>query len=125
MNSRMRGQLHLVAIQTRPTRGIIAIKAVEELLIPMVLPNKPKANLGGVAGELGGPASHKWKLTPSTSSEKGRRWQDARSDAPSYLANPDRHGGGGSRAPTQPEAERVVHLSVAIIELCRAGGCLN
>ncbi|WP_148286372.1 hypothetical protein [Microbacterium sp. B19] len=100
-----------------------AIKAVEELLIPMVLPNKPKANLGGVAGELGGPASHKWKLTPSTSSEKVDDGKTLEAMLRLIWPNPDRHGGGvDRRAPTQPEAERVVHLSVAIIELCRAGG---
>jgi len=38
-----------------------AIKAVEALLIPLVCPNKQKANLGGVAGDLKS-APHAWEL---------------------------------------------------------------
>jgi hypothetical protein len=99
-----------------------AIKAVEELLIPIVLPNKPKANLGGVAGELGA-ASHKWRLVPSTSSDKIDDGKTVEAMLRLIGPNPDRHGGGvDRRPPTQAEAERAVHLAVAIIQLCRAGG---
>jgi hypothetical protein len=56
---------------------------VEELLIPIVIPNKLKANLGGVAGE--------------------------------FKANPR----SGRLTCQQSEAEAVVHMAIAIIELCR------
>jgi hypothetical protein len=99
-----------------------AIKAVEELLIPMVLRGATKPNLGGVAGQLEA-ASHKWELTPTTSSQT---IDDAKTLAAMIRLiwpNPDRHGGGPHRrAPEQPEAERVVHLAVAIVQLCRASG---
>lgn len=99
-----------------------SIKAVEELLVPMVLPGVAKPNLGGVAGQLQS-ASHKWKLVPTTSS---KTLDDARTLAAMVRLiwpNPDRHGGAAERRPpTEMEAQRVVHLAVAIVQLCRAGG---
>ncbi|MFJ3395279.1 hypothetical protein [Leifsonia aquatica] len=100
-----------------------AIKAVEELLIPIVLPNKPKANLGGVAGELGGQASHKWRLVTSTSSSQLDDGKTIEAMLRVIWPNPDRHGGGTERRkPTQQEAERIVHLAIAIVQVCRDGG---
>ncbi|NGN85181.1 hypothetical protein [Arthrobacter silviterrae] len=97
-----------------------AIKAVEEVLIPIVLPKVPKPNLGGVAGELEA-SSTKWHLELASS---------VNNDSVDTLSrmlrliwpNPDRHGGGlARRTPSQSEAESAVHLAIAIIEICRNG----
>lgn len=97
-----------------------AIKALEELLIPIVVPGKPKSNLGTVAGELAN-SSHKWHIDLDSSGSR-----DAAETLSDMLRlvwpNPDRHGGGADRrAPSQEEAESAVHLSVAIVEMCRDG----
>lgn len=99
-----------------------AIKAVEELLIPLVIPAVAKPNLGGVAGELHG-AAEKWHLAPSTSSTTFNDGLTIEAMLRLIWPNPDRHGGGAHRRPpTQAEAEAVVHLAVAIVQLCRDGG---
>ena len=99
-----------------------AIKAVEELLIPIVLPAIAKPNLGGVAGELQS-SSHKWKLVPTTSSTSLDDGRTIAAMLRMIWPNPDRHGGGvDRRPPVQEEAESVVHLAVAIVQMCRDGG---
>ena len=99
-----------------------SIKAVEELLIPIVLPGVAKPNLGGVAGQLRS-APHKWQLTPTTSSTSLNDALTLEGMLRMLWPNPDRHGGTAARrSPTQREAERVVHLAVAISQLCRDGG---
>jgi hypothetical protein len=99
-----------------------AIKAVEELLIPLVLPGVAKPNLGGVAGELRA-ASIKWHLEIASSSTTLDDGRTVEAMIRLIWPNPDRHGGGNARrAPSQAEAERVVHLAVAIVQLCRDGG---
>jgi hypothetical protein len=81
-----------------------SIKALEELLIPVVLPEVAKPNLGGVAGQLEA-ASHKWKLAPSTSSQTLDDGKTLAAMIRVIWPNPDRHGGGAERrAPGQPEA---------------------
>ena len=94
-----------------------AIKAVEEVLIPLVAPNQQKANLGHVAGQL--------KSTPSKWSF-GLPANDSRSNGETLEGmirhiwpNPDRHGGATKRAPSQDEVEAVLQVSIAIVELCR------
>lgn len=97
-----------------------AIKAVEEVLIPIVLPKVPKPNLGGVAGELEA-SSAKWRLELASSGKNNS--VDTLSNMLRLIwPNPDRHGGGQTRrTPSQNEAECAVHLAIAIIELCRNG----
>lgn len=97
-----------------------AIKAVEEVLIPVVLPGVAKPNLGGVAGELISSAP-KWNLPLRPSGN--RNTGETLSDMLRFIwPNPDRHGGGnGRRTPTQEEAEATVHLAVAIVQMCRDG----
>ncbi|WP_346115222.1 hypothetical protein [Nonomuraea maheshkhaliensis] len=94
-----------------------AIKAIEELLIPIVIPNKSKANLGGVAGELKANPS-KWSFSLPANDVRGNG-ETLEGMIRHLWPNPDRHGGGAKRSPTQGEAEAVVHMAIAIIELCR------
>lgn len=98
-----------------------AIKAVEELLIPIVISGVSKPNLGGVAGELHA-ASHKWNLVPPTASSTLDDGKTLEAMIRLMWPNPDRHGGGATRrTPGQEEAEHVVHLAIAIVQLCRGG----
>jgi hypothetical protein len=94
-----------------------AIKAVEDLLIPVVIPGKSKPNLGGVAGEL--KANHSnWELGMPANGDL-----DAVQTVESLIRllwpNPDRHGGSTKRPPTQQEAENAVHIAVLLVNLCR------
>jgi hypothetical protein len=96
-----------------------SIKAVEAILIPIVVPAKGKATLSDVVGMLDNQGS-RWKL-----SLHGH--DDSQSVAPlvSMLRlmwpNPDRHGGENSRTPSLVEAQAVVHLAVALVQWARAG----
>jgi hypothetical protein len=102
-----------------------AIKAVEELLIPLVIPEVAKPNLGGVAGELRA-SSSKWRLVPSTASSTLDDGKSLEALIRFIWPNPDRHGGGANRrTPNQDEAERVVHIAVAIVQICRNGGLVK
>jgi hypothetical protein len=94
-----------------------AIKAVEELLIPIVVPSEPKANLGGVAGQLkANPSKWSFGLPANGARNNGETLEGM---IRHIWPNPDRHGGATKRAPTQAEAEAVLQLAIAIIELCR------
>ncbi|MFC5823644.1 hypothetical protein [Nonomuraea insulae] len=90
---------------------------MEELLIPIVIPNKLKANLGGVAGELKANPS-KWSFNLPANDARGNG-ETLEGMIRHLWPNPDRHGGGAKRSPTQSEAEAVVQMAIAIIELCR------
>lgn len=94
-----------------------AIKAVEEVLIPLVVPKQDKANLGHVTGQL--------KANPSNWSF-GLPENDVRTNGETLEGmirhiwpNPDRHGGAERRTPTQDETEAVLQIAVTIIKLCR------
>lgn len=97
-----------------------AIKAVEEVMIPVVVPNKAKATLGDVLGQLkANPGG--WSLVLNTS---GPTDSVETLEAMSRLMwpNPDRHDGGQtSRTPSLPEAEAVVQLAVLVVQWARAG----
>jgi hypothetical protein len=94
-----------------------AIKAVEDLLLPVVIPGVVKGNLGGVAGELKA-NPHKW--TFGMPGNAGRHNAETLEGLLRHIwPNPDRHGGGTKRAPTAAEAEGVVRIAVLIVGLCR------
>jgi hypothetical protein len=94
-----------------------AIKAVEELLIPLVVPKVAKANLGSVAGEIGANPT-KWDF--GLESNAGRTNGETLEGLLRLIwPNPDRHGGASKRAPTQDEAEAAVAVAVLIVNLCR------
>lgn len=94
-----------------------AIKAVEDLLIPIVVPKIPKANLGTVAGEIKA-NSTRWNL--GLPENGGRTNGDVLEGMLRLIwPNPDRHGGAAKRAPTSDESEAAVLTAIAIVGLCR------
>jgi hypothetical protein len=96
-----------------------AIKAVEEILIPIVCPRKDKANLGDVAGSLKA-QPERWKLLlqsngPISSVETMEAMLRL------LWPNPDRHGGAKRRTPELAEAQAAVQLAVTIVQWARTG----
>jgi hypothetical protein len=94
-----------------------AIKAVEAVLIPVVVPNQDKAQLGHVLGQLKDHGDQ-WKFllaAQQNSTPIGTLVGMLQLMWP----NPDRHGGTGSRVPTLPEAQAVVHLAITIVQWVR------
>ncbi len=97
-----------------------AIKAVECVLIPIVVPRKSKPNLGDVIGQLRG-QPHLWKL--------GIRGQNRDHSVEPLVAaltllwpDPNRHGSPRPEAPATPEEERaLVNLAVAIVQWAKDG----
>lgn len=94
-----------------------AIKAAEEVTIPLVIPKVPKANLGGVAGELkANPTLWTFDLPANGDRNNGELLEGL---IRHIWPNPDRHGGASKRQPTQSEAEAAVQVAVTIVNLCR------
>jgi hypothetical protein len=98
-----------------------AIKAVEDVLIPEMMPNNTKATLGTVIGELAGQNGAQWRMVlPGNNQDH---------DVAHLVAmlrliwpNHDRHGGSTpKRAPSEQEARAVVTLAATIVQLCREG----
>lgn len=101
-----------------------AIKALEDVLIPAVIPNQTKANLGGVIGTL---------------DKQGEAWQlclpgnDLSGDVAPLVSmlrlvwpNHDRHGGSGDkRSPSLQEARAVVTLAATIVQWHREGWAVS
>jgi hypothetical protein len=97
-----------------------AIKAVELALWPIVTPNNNKANLGTIAGQLGGqPELFAFRL--ATSSNRATNVETLVQMLRLLWPNPDRHGTGERRTPELEEAENVVQLAVLIVGWCRSG----
>ncbi|MGH8512435.1 MAG: hypothetical protein ACREV8_00495 [Gammaproteobacteria bacterium] len=94
-----------------------AIKAVEDVLIPIVTPKMSKANLGSVAGEL---AAHpeKWDFDLPANGSRGNG-ETLEGLVRHIWPNPDRHGGAAKRQPTPAEAEAAVQVAVLVVLLCR------
>lgn len=96
-----------------------SIKAVETMLIGIVIPAKAKATLGDVIGILNS-QGQLWRLAL-------QGYDRSESVAPLVSTlrlmwpNPDRHGGQGSRQPSLVEAQAVVHLAVTIVQWARSG----
>jgi hypothetical protein len=101
-----------------------AIKAVESILCPIVIPNVAKPTLGQVLGQLhgnNGSNHHLWKLgMPGPG--------DQYSIEPLIhmlrliWPNPDRHGHPTQqRTPTLTEARGVTHLAVTVVQWARDG----
>lgn len=96
-----------------------AVKAVEAVLIPLVVPKQDKPHLGHVLGVLHGQEDQfELALTP----------QQGISSIETLVAmlrliypNPDRHTGPNNRVPTLAEAQAVVHLAVTIVQWARDG----
>lgn len=98
-----------------------AIKAVEDVLIPAMMPNHGNATLGNVVGELAGQNSSQWKMVLPGN--------DQTHDVAHLVAmlrlmwpNHDRHGGATpKRTPSEPEARAVVTLAATIVQWHREG----
>lgn len=98
-----------------------AVRAVEQVACPLVLPRNPKATLGTVISHL---------------RDAGQRWSFALVDKDDactveplvvmverlWSGQVSRHGGGrNSRDQTQREAEAAVHLAVVLVQWLTAG----
>lgn len=94
-----------------------AIKAVEELLAPIIIPSDPKATLGAILSAIAAKPS-KWTYGMDDGGTKDEM-MTLHAMLGLMWPNPDRHGGNQKRTPRQDEAERVVQLAVTIVNLCR------
>lgn len=100
-----------------------AIKAVEEVLIHVVVPNKAKATLGDVIGALGSQSSCWRSIYPQA--DKGNDVQGVVAMLRQIWPNPDRHGTTTQRTPTLDEARAVVTLAAAIVQIAHTGGLVE
>lgn len=101
-----------------------AIKAVEDALIPVVVPRQGKANLGHVLGALRGQGQQWRSVYPQA--DKDHNVQGLVAMLEQIWPNPDRHGGGGGkRPPTLAEARAVVVIAAAVVQLARSGDLVS
>ncbi len=95
-----------------------AVVALEHLFIDLVVPNKPRSNLGTALGELKANSGNKWR-----SIFPGRELNNSVTPVVGALEavwpNSNRHGGGSGRPPTAAEARSVVAIAVALVQAHR------
>lgn len=96
-----------------------AIKAVESVLAPIVIPANPKATLGTIIKAIED-KPQKWTLVVQ-SSEQTTGVETLAAMLRLMWPNPDRHAGANHRTPSQSEAAAVVQLAVVIVQWCRDG----
>lgn len=98
-----------------------AIKALEEVLVREVVPNKSKATLANVIGELDARNGVVWKMFFSKSNAD-YDIEPLVSILRMVWPNPDRHGGSSDkRVPSEHEARAVVSLAATILQWHRDG----
>jgi hypothetical protein len=95
-----------------------AIKAVELALWQIVTPDKPTSTLGLIIARLQQQAG-RFELRLQTSSKETSNVEALVQMLRLMWPNPDRHGTGARRTPTQAEAQNVVHLAVLIVNWAR------
>lgn len=96
-----------------------SIKAVEALLISIVVPTQDKPHLGHVLGQLDRQDGH-WQLLLTT--QQGITPMETLVGMLRLIyPNPDRHPGPERRVPTLEEAQAAVHLAVTIVQWARSG----
>lgn len=103
-----------------------AIKAVEHIYVPLVVPSLANMNRGGLAhviGELKDEKAAGWTTPIGVDPADPDQGVGLIRDMLRALKwNPDRHGGGSSfRPPDQAEAETLVHLAVTLVQWGRQG----
>ncbi len=91
-----------------------SIKAVEALLIPLVVPNKARANLGDALGQMKA-NSERFRFGPVAGAESIEQVLRL------LWPNPDRHAGVERRVPSIEEARGIVHLAIAVVQWMRDG----
>lgn len=97
-----------------------AIKAVEEVLIPVGVPDKARATLGDVLRQL--TANPGGYVVEAQSSGPIGSVETLEAMLRLMWPNPDRHGGGQvGRTPSLPEAEAVLQLAVLVAQWARTG----
>lgn len=94
-----------------------AIKAVETVLAPLVIPGNPKATLGAMISALEAKPS-KWEFVLAGDLGSVEAFTEM---CRLIWPNPDRHGGNASRPPTLAEATAAVQQAVLLVQLCRDG----
>ena len=101
-----------------------AIKAVEAILLPIVVPDQDQAQIGHVVGDLG-TKSHMWDvglLFNQTAAPKTPPLQPVEvlvGMLRLIYPNPDRHVGKDHRTPTPEEARMVVQLAITVVQWVR------
>ncbi|MEV0878254.1 hypothetical protein AB0I85_10540 [Micromonospora echinofusca] len=96
-----------------------AIKAVEAILAPIVVPAQDKPQIGHVLGQLRS-QGERWRLVvPGPQQDHGV--EPLVVMLQTIWPNPDRHAAGSPRTPSLAEAQAVLHLAVTIVQWSRAG----
>jgi len=96
-----------------------SIKAVEAVLIPIVVPTQDKPHLGHVLGQLDRQDA-RWQLL-LTAQQGITPMETLVGMLRLIYPNPDRHPGPERRVPMLEEAQAAVHLAVTIVQWGRAG----
>ncbi|WP_422734465.1 hypothetical protein ACN26Y_06470 [Micromonospora sp. WMMD558] len=96
-----------------------AIKAVEAILAPIVVPAQDKPQIGHVLGQLRS-QSDRWRLAVP-GPEQNHSIDPLVTMLQTIWPNPDRHAAGNPRTPSLAEAQAVLHLAVTIVQWGRSG----
>ncbi|KKF00466.1 hypothetical protein WN67_18685 [Mycolicibacterium obuense] len=97
-----------------------AIKAVEDVLIPVMMQNNGKATLSNVIGELSGQNSMAWRII-LPGADKSHDVAPLVAMLRLLWPNHDRHGGNQKRTPAPEESRAVVTLAATIVQWHRDG----
>lgn len=95
-----------------------SIKAVEAVLVPLVVSSQHKAQLGHVVGHLSS-QGHLWRLKLRGDESDPHSVDPLVKLLKLMWPNPDRHAGGQGRTPTLEEAESVLHVAITLVQLAR------
>ncbi|MEV5804068.1 hypothetical protein [Streptomyces parvulus] len=95
-----------------------AIKAVEAVLLPVIVPKQEKAQLGHVVGSLKSQPERWTFVLPGAAMDNSI--QPVLEILNILWPNPDRHANQGRRKPTLAEAQAAVHLAVTVVQWARA-----
>lgn len=97
-----------------------AIKAIEWLLPAVVAPKDESPRLGKLL-DIMRMKPEKWAFKLDTTDRDVTSVRTMIAMMGLVWGNPDRHGAGSSRPPTQEEAEAIVRMAVTVVGLLRSG----